>query len=74
MDREKTRQSNIELLRILAAEGVIILHYNNAGMGGGFLYVEPWSINQLVMTFLESIFVCAVNLFILMNINIKYYI
>ena len=30
----KNRQSNIELLRIFAALSVIILHYNNAGIGG----------------------------------------
>lgn len=36
-------------------------------MGGGFLYVESWSINQLVMMFLESMFVCAVNLFVLIT-------
>lgn len=67
MSVEKHRQSNIELLRILAAGGVILLHYNNAGMGGGFLYVKAWSINQLVMMFFESIFVCAVNLFVLIS-------
>lgn len=28
------RQSNIELLRILAIAAVIVLHYNNANIGG----------------------------------------
>ena len=31
---KKERQSNIELLRILAILGVIILHYNNPEIGG----------------------------------------
>lgn len=30
------RQSNIELLRILAIMGVIVLHYNNPVIGGGY--------------------------------------
>ena len=67
MSNEKHRLSNIELLRILAAGGVILLHYNNAGMGGGFLYVDAWSINQLVLMFFESVFVCAVNLFVIIS-------
>ena len=41
----KQRQSNIELLRILAILGVILLHYNNDSSGGGFRFVEPGSLN-----------------------------
>ena len=33
MDKAK-RQSNIELLRIIAICGVIVLHYNNVTIGG----------------------------------------
>lgn len=33
MDKAK-RQSNIELLRIMTMCGVIVLHYNNATIGG----------------------------------------
>lgn len=33
--KEKTkRNSSIELLRIISMIGVVILHYNNASMGG----------------------------------------
>lgn len=35
MDKRRDRESNIELLRILAMLGVIILHYNNPSIGGG---------------------------------------
>lgn len=35
MDKSK-RKSNIELLRILSMLGVIILHYNNKTIGGGY--------------------------------------
>ena len=38
MDKRRDRESNIELLRILAMLGVIILHYNNRDMGGVALY------------------------------------
>ena len=31
---KKERQSNIELLRVLAIVGVVILHYNNPTIGG----------------------------------------
>lgn len=31
----RKRDSNIELLRILAITGVIVLHYNNPAIGGG---------------------------------------
>lgn len=34
MDKKKDRESNIELLRILAMIGVILLHYNNPTIGG----------------------------------------
>ena len=42
MDVNKDRRnSSIELFRILSMLGVVILHYNNAGMGGGLCYVRP---------------------------------
>ena len=34
MEKTKNRESNVELLRIIASVGVIILHYNNHDMGG----------------------------------------
>lgn len=65
-DRAK-RQSNIELLRIIAACGVIILHYNNPNIGGGFAAVNDGSINQGILTFFESLSICAVNLYVLIS-------
>ena len=61
------RQSNIELLRILAIMGVIVLHYNNVSMGGGLLYVQKGSLNFYVLYFLETIFACAVDLFVIIS-------
>lgn len=63
----KERQSNIELLRILTIIGVIILHYNNKFVGGAFEYVLGGSINFYILNILESIFICAVNVFIIIS-------
>ncbi|MDY6352142.1 MAG: hypothetical protein SPL57_03760, partial [Lachnospiraceae bacterium] len=59
------RQSGIELLRILAATGVIVLHYNNPVIGGGLNTAE--GINRGLLYFLEALNVCAVNVFVLIN-------
>lgn len=62
---KRERQSNIELLRIIVMMGVIILHYNNPLIGGGFEYAG--GVNKWVLYFLESVFVCAVDLFVLIS-------
>ncbi|MBR5178880.1 MAG: acyltransferase [Lachnospiraceae bacterium] len=61
------RKSGIELLRIFAACGVIVLHYNNGKIGGGFAVVEEGSLNEAIMTLFESLFICAVNLYVLIS-------
>ena len=66
MDKSK-RQSNIELLRILSMLGVIILHYNNKTMGGGLQYVTDNSVNYYILMVLESLCICAVDLFMLIS-------
>lgn len=63
----KERKSGIELLRILAMIGVFILHYNNEGIGGAFSSVSGGSVNQALLFLLESICICAVNLFVLIS-------
>ena len=63
----KQRNSSIELLRIISLVGVVILHYNNAEIGGGFKYVSEGSLNQYYLFFTENIFICAVNLFMLIS-------
>lgn len=67
MTERAERQSNIELLRIFAALGVVMLHYNSSILGGGFAYVASLSANQFLMVFFEAIFICVVNLFILIS-------
>lgn len=63
----KSRESNIELLRIISMLGVILLHYNNPLMGGAFKSVENGSINFYILYFLESLCACSVDLFILIT-------
>ena len=61
------RNSNLELLRILAMLGVIVLHYNNTDIGGGFAYFAEGSLNYYLLYFLESIDISAVDLFVLIS-------
>ena len=66
MDKSN-RKSNIELLRILSMLGVIILHYNNKTIGGGLQYVTDNSVNYYILMVLESLCICAVDLFMLIS-------
>ncbi len=63
---KKKRQSNIELLRILAMGGVILLHYNNVNMGGA-LNSSAGRMNYTILVGLESLFIAAVNLFVMIT-------
>lgn len=68
MEKKKTvRNSNIELLRILAIGGVIVLHFNNATIGGGFNHVADNTMKLYLLYVLESISICAVDVFILIS-------
>lgn len=64
MTKTKTRNSSIELLRILAALFVIMLHYSD---GRAFTYVSEGSAHQYVLFAIESIGICAVDLFVLIS-------
>ena len=63
----KGRNSNVELLRILMTFGVIVLHYNNRTIGGGFSYAEDDKISLMILYFLESLFICAVDVFVIIS-------
>ncbi|MEE5993452.1 MAG: acyltransferase family protein [Oscillospiraceae bacterium] len=67
MPVKKERQSNIELLRIFTMLGVVILHYNNPAIGKAMTFAEPNSIQFFMIYFFESLFICAVDLFILIS-------
>lgn len=61
------RDSNFELLRIVAIFMVLILHYFNGGMGGAFNNVKSGTLNYYFMYFIESLSIIAVNLFVLIS-------
>lgn len=60
---KKLRNSSIELLRLLAACAVIVLHYN--GMGGAV--AASSGLSHEVLSLLECLCVCAVDLFIMIS-------
>ena len=65
--RKTARQTNIELLRIIAIAGVIFLHYYNADIGGASKYVVRGSVNYYVLMALENTFICSVDLFVMIS-------
>lgn len=67
MIEQTKRQSNIELLRIFAALGVVILSYNDSSLGGGFAFVEDSSFNEFIMVVFESLFICVFNVYVMIS-------
>lgn len=61
------RESGIELLRIIAALFVIVLHYCNGDLGEALNYVAKGSINEYSLFFFRSLSACAVNVFIVIS-------
>jgi len=62
----KERDSNFELMRCVAMLMVIVLHFNNASMGGALRFIEPNSSGYYILHFFESITIPAVNAFIIL--------
>ena len=65
-DQKPIRDSNIELLRILLMCGVVLLHYNG-GVGNALATVTPGSWNHVLLLGGEGLFICAVDLFVLIS-------
>lgn len=67
MAQTKERNSNLEMLRILAALFVIVIHYNDTGIGKALAYTEgmPSHYRMLLITKIFSI--CAVNIFVMIS-------
>lgn len=65
--KARERESNVELLRILAMLGVVALHYNNPSIGGGLAFAEGNAVNTCMLYGVEALFVCAVDLFVLIS-------
>lgn len=47
--------------------GAIILHYNNPLIGKAFELVKDNTLNYWIIHFLESLFICSVNLFMVIS-------
>lgn len=62
-----SRNSNIELLRLVLIFMVVLLHFNNDVMGGAFCLVKDNALNNFTLHFFESISVCAVNCFMIVS-------
>lgn len=60
------RASNIELLRIIAIIGVFFLHFYNPIIGGAISSCTS-PINEFFLRVLECLFVCSVDLFVLIS-------
>lgn len=60
------RESNIELLKILAVMGVILLHCISP-LDGAMAAAQYGSINYYILFAMESLAICAVNLFMLIS-------
>ncbi len=60
------RQSNMELLRILAMMGVIALHYNGLGESGGFTQAQN-ALNLTLLEINECLWAWPVNAFIMLS-------
>ena len=67
MENITNRQSNYELLRIIAMMMVVGLHYFNAGMGGAIGNVSIGTTNYYLTYLFESIFMVGVNVFVLIS-------
>ena len=62
-NNERQRDSGIDLLRIFAAIGVILIHIGDGRISG----IDADSINHYVLIIIESIVHCCVDLFILIT-------
>ena len=67
LKENELRNSNIELLRIILIAFVIILHFNNDSMGGGFSVVSKDSFEYILFHLFESFSISAVNCFMIVS-------
>lgn len=62
-----SRSSNIELLRIICALSVVVLHFNNNGIGKGFEFTNAIPFNHQLLIILECFTICAVDTFVIIS-------
>lgn len=63
----KVRQSNMELLRIAAMVLVLVVHVNGALFHAEGSIIDPDSWQCLVWSFVESVSICCVNIFVMIS-------
>lgn len=63
----KTRNSNIELLRLVLMVFVVLLHFNNDTMGGAFVLVNNLPVENAILHVVEAFSICAVNCFMIVS-------
>lgn len=64
---KKTRNSNIELLRLVLMAFVVLLHFNNDTMGGAFVLVKDLHLENTILRLLEAFCNHAVNCFMIVS-------
>lgn len=67
MEQKKERHSNLELLRILAALFVIVVHYVNPDIGKAFAYTEGMPSHYKLLLIAKMFSICAVNIFVMIS-------
>ena len=67
MVQKKERNSNLELLRIIAALFVIVVHYVNPGIGKAFAYTEGMPSHYKLLLIAKMFSICAVNIFVMIS-------
>lgn len=67
LNKARERFINMDVLRILLAVMVIILHFNNRDMGGALNLMEYGAGHEIFIRFFQSAAICAVNAFLMLS-------
>jgi len=67
LNSRSKRDSNIELLRIVAMIGVIILHFINADIGGGIVFTANDNAKYAALSVARTMFIPAVDIFLMIS-------
>ena len=62
-----TRNSSLDLLKILSILGVIVLHYNNPQIGGIMENPLTSSTNLFISNVFQALFIISSNVFVLIS-------
>lgn len=67
MNKKVTREFNMDIQRVLLIFMVIVLHYNNRGMGGALNYAATGGAGEILLRLSESLCICAVDCFLILS-------